>query len=60
MRVDNSVFIIMQEHMRRMEQFFNEWEDKVNFKIFPVQLKEREMREFKRKSKVDLVDEIKR
>jgi len=59
MRVDNSVFIIMQEHMRRMEQFFDEWEDKVNFKTFPVQLKEREMREFKRKSKVDLVDEIK-
>jgi len=41
--VDNSVFIIMQEHMKQMEQFFNEWEDKVMVKSFPVLLDDEEM-----------------
>lgn len=41
--VDNSVFIIMQEHMKQMEQFFNEWEDKVTVKSFPVLLDNEEM-----------------
>ncbi len=45
MRVDNSVFIIMQEHLRMMERFFSEWEDKVDFRMFPVLLSKREMRE---------------
>ncbi|MEM5804735.1 MAG: hypothetical protein QXU82_02710 [Candidatus Aenigmatarchaeota archaeon] len=58
LRVDNSVFIIMREHMRRMEQFFNEWEDKVNFRTFPVLLNEKEAKELKRKNKLELVDEI--
>ena len=58
MRVDNSVFIIMQEHMRRMQQFFNEWEDKVNVRTFPVLLNEKEAKELKRKNRIELVDEI--
>ncbi|MBU3905153.1 MAG: hypothetical protein KJ906_03330 [Nanoarchaeota archaeon] len=41
--VDSSVFIIMQEHMKRMEQFFNEWDDKVLVKTFPVLLNEDEV-----------------
>ncbi|MBU3896779.1 MAG: hypothetical protein KJ697_02495 [Nanoarchaeota archaeon] len=40
--VDNSVFIIMQEHMKQMEEFFNQWEDKVMFKTFPVLLDKEE------------------
>ncbi len=43
MRVDNSVFIIMQEHMKMIEKFFMEWEDKVIFKTFPVILSRREI-----------------
>ena len=31
-KVDNSVFIIAMEHLRRMEEFFDQWEDKVMFK----------------------------
>ena len=34
-RVADSVFIIMQEHMKRMMEFFDEWEDKVEFEMFP-------------------------
>ncbi len=41
--VDPSVFIIAREHFRRMENFMNEWEDKVMFKSFPVFLKRKEM-----------------
>jgi hypothetical protein len=48
LRVDNSVFIIMQEHMRQMEQFFNAWQDKVMFKSFPVMLGNREFQEMEK------------
>jgi hypothetical protein len=48
LRVDNSVFIIMQEHRRMMEQFFNAWQDKVMFKSFPVVLDNREFHELQR------------
>ena len=42
--VDNSVFIIAQEHMRQMMGFMREWEEKVAFKTFPVLLKPKEFR----------------
>lgn len=45
LRVDNSIFIIMQEHMKMMERFFGEWQDKVMFKSFPVLLNNKEMKE---------------
>lgn len=48
-RVDNSVFIIMQQHLRQMMEFFNEWEDKVTFKTFPVLLDREELRQLKEK-----------
>jgi hypothetical protein len=32
----------MQEHMKQMEKFFGEWEDKVNVRTFPVLLDEEE------------------
>ncbi|MDD5416509.1 MAG: hypothetical protein PHU12_00875 [Candidatus Aenigmarchaeota archaeon] len=41
-KVDNSVFIIAMEQMKMMEQFMNEWEEKVMFKTFPVLLDEEE------------------
>ena len=44
-RVADSVFIIMQEHMKRMMQFFNEWDDKVEFDMFPVILDKKRKRE---------------
>ena len=45
LKVANSVFIIMQEHMKMMEQFFSAWEDKVMVRSFPVMLDRDEMRE---------------
>ena len=50
LKVANSVFIIMQEHMRMMEQFFNGWEDKVMFRSFPVLLSQKEFREMQANS----------
>ena len=46
--VDNSVFIIMQEHIKQMEKFFNEWRDKVMVKSFPVLLTEEEIRKLEK------------
>lgn len=46
-RVDNSVFIVAQEQMRRMEEFMKEWEDKVMFKTFPVLLSQEEVKKLK-------------
>ena len=43
-RVGDSVFLIMREHLRMMERFFREWEDKVEFKAFPVLLPKKEIR----------------
>jgi len=37
-KVANSVFIIALEHMKRMMEFFDKWEDKIELKTFPVLL----------------------
>lgn len=47
-KVDNSVFIIALEHLKRMQEFFNEWEDKVFVKTFPVILNKDEAKELER------------
>jgi len=44
-KVANSVFIIALQHMKRMMKFFDEWEDKVEFKTFPVLLDKKESKE---------------
>jgi hypothetical protein len=44
-KVSDSVFIIAMNHMKRMMKFFDEWEDKVELKTFPVLLDEKEIRE---------------
>jgi hypothetical protein len=43
-KVANSVFIIALENMKRMMKFFDEWEDKVELKTFPVLLDEKELK----------------
>ena len=35
-KVDNSVFIVAMEQMKKMEEFMDGWEKKVMFKTFPV------------------------
>lgn len=51
LKVANSVFIIMQQHLKMMEQFFDEWEDKVMVKSFPVVLDRSELRELEEQEK---------
>jgi len=48
--VSDSVFIVAMEHMKKMQQFFKEWQDKVEVETFPVLLDE--------KKKKELVDEL--
>src|SRR4030042_1795348 len=38
MRVDQSMFVIMKQHLDMMEKFFKEWEDKINWHEFDVLL----------------------
>lgn len=49
--VSDSVFIVAMEHMKKMQEFFKEWQDKVEVEMFPVLLDE--------KKKKELVDELK-
>jgi len=53
-KVDNSVFIVAMEHMKRMMQFFDEWEDKVRVKTFPVLLCRSEAKELKKERIIDI------
>ena len=46
-KVANSVFIIALEHLKRMMNFFDEWEDKIELKTFPVLLDKDELEELK-------------
>jgi hypothetical protein len=48
-KVADSVFIIAMEHMKRMEQFFKEWQDKVEFESFPVLLDQKKKKELEEK-----------
>ncbi len=48
LNVAQSVFIVMQENLRAMEEFFNQWEDKVQVKTFPVMITEEEFETLKR------------
>jgi hypothetical protein len=47
--VADSVFIVAMENMKRMMQFFKEWQDKVEFETFPVLLDQRQKRELEEK-----------
>jgi hypothetical protein len=51
--VSDSVFIIAMQHMKRMMEFFKEWDDKVEFETFPVLLDERKKKELEREVEID-------
>lgn len=51
-KVDNSVFIVAMEHMKRMMKFFDEWEKQVDVKTLPVFLDKDEIEELKKKKEV--------
>lgn len=53
-RIDNSVFIIAQEHMRQMMEFMREWQEKVAFKTFPVLLKPSEVKKLEEEKEVEI------
>lgn len=44
-KVSNSVFIVAMNRMKKMMNFFDKWEDKVELKTFPVMLDKKEMKE---------------
>ena len=48
MRVDQSMFIILEKHMKKMMDFFDEWENKVMWDKFDVILNEKQERIFER------------
>lgn len=50
-KVDNSVFIIAMKHLKRMMNFFDEWQDKVEIKTFPVLLNKKEIKELRENPK---------
>ncbi|MCX8179550.1 MAG: hypothetical protein N3E38_02315 [Candidatus Aenigmarchaeota archaeon] len=39
-RVDQSIFIILETHLKLMQEFFREWEDKIRWEEFEVLLDE--------------------
>lgn len=47
-RVDQSLFIIMREHMKRMQEFLDDWEDKIKWDMFDVLLNEEQQKLLKR------------
>lgn len=53
-KVSDSVFIIAMEHMKRMMEFFDGWEDKVEVKTFPVLLGRSEAKELKKGRIIDI------
>jgi hypothetical protein len=46
-KVDNSVFIIAKKYLRKVLQYFKKWEEKVEVRMFPVLLDEKEAKEIK-------------
>jgi len=46
--VDRSVFIVAMENMKRMEEFFNEWQNKVMVRSFPVLITDKEKEKLKK------------
>ncbi len=42
-RVADSAFIVALEHMKQVEQFFDEWHEKVNCEMMKVMMQDREV-----------------
>jgi len=45
LRIDESVFIVLEEHLKQIEEFLKEWEDKVIWHEFEVLLDEARFKE---------------
>ncbi len=48
-KVDNSVFIVAMEHMKKLMEFFDDWHGKVKVRTFPVLLDSSDLKELKAK-----------
>lgn len=44
-KVSDSVFIVAMENMKRMMNFFDKWDEKIELKTFPVLLDKKEIKE---------------
>ena len=45
MKIADSVFAIAMEHMKRVEEFFKEWEDKVDYEMMEVMMRRNRLKE---------------
>lgn len=52
-KVAQSAFIIAMEHMKQMMEFFDEWDDKVEFETFPVLLRKKQLNKLEREIEVE-------
>lgn len=52
-KVDSSVFIVAMQHLKLMEQFFKEWEDKVIVRKFPVIIDNKQSKELEREVEIE-------
>lgn len=48
LKVDQSMFIIMEKHMQKMMEFLDDWEDKINWNKFDVLLNEKQKKKLER------------
>jgi len=48
LKVDQSMFVIMEKHMQKMMEFLDEWEDKINWNKFDVLLDKKQKEMLKR------------
>ncbi|GEM_PF-1133295 len=42
-KISNSVFMFMAEHMQRVEEYFRQWHEKVEFEMLEVMLQQQKM-----------------
>ncbi|MDI6720921.1 MAG: hypothetical protein QMD85_00920 [Candidatus Aenigmarchaeota archaeon] len=48
MKIADSVFMIAAEHIRIMEEFFSQWEEKVEYEIMEIMINDRLVRRLHR------------
>ncbi len=42
-KIADSAFIVAMEHMKRLIEYFEEWEDKVDYEIMEIMMKRKDM-----------------
>ena len=42
-KIADSAFIVAMEHMKRLIEYFDEWEDKVDYEMMEIMMKKKEM-----------------